>query len=179
MRPPRDYLEFLYCRERHSLETIAGMVNAPDADTVRDWLVADGLIVAPSAEPQDPLPRDKLLCPNVSLLHHRYVELGWTIKRTAKVFGVDPKIARRWLDEAQIPVRTRTAPPGSVLRQVVRYEELPYDTTGNGRVLTATVAILDCGHKAKVYNKANSSEFSFTTTRTCPACTKRNKTNGG
>jgi hypothetical protein len=55
-------------------------------------------------------------------------------------------------------------------KEVMRYEDRPYEETFDGRVLTKTVAVLECGHIVKVWEKNVSYSTEFRHYRHCRIC---------
>lgn len=111
-------------------------------------------------------------------LRKRYVDERWTLQRLAAYYKTSTKIVKRWLGERGIEMFDYSAPENSVQRKVDHYEELPYRTTLGGKVLTRTVAILECGHKCPVIRRPVPNEYSYDSVRTCKVCTDKGQQDG-
>lgn len=110
-------------------------------------------------------------------LHRRFVEQGWTKKRIAAYYRVSTDTVSRWLDEKGVarPVYESENLPR---RAVVRYEEAVYDVTRDGRELTRTRAVLECGHHVPVTRANEPNKYHYRAVKLCRACSTENAQNG-
>lgn len=121
------------------------------------------------------MPRSKTPVPTEDELRRLYHERGWALYRIAAYFGVSKTLASQWFKNYGIPTARVIPDVPRVNSRVDHYEELPYRTTLDGRVLTRTVAILECGHKCPVSRRKDPDDYSYRPVKTCKVCTQKGR----
>lgn len=114
-------------------------------------------------------PRDRTFVP-ADVVIYLYVEKNWAYRRIAQFFGVGDQRIRDVLDAYNVPIRKIAPEDRKPQRACVRFEDVPWQTTVDGRVLTKTVAILECGHRSPIRRKALKVADPTTLRFGCAAC---------
>jgi hypothetical protein len=117
-------------------------------------------------------PRDKTFV-NADVVIYLYVEKEWAYGRIAQLFGVGHQRIREVLDAYDVPIRKTAPEDRKPQRAWVRFEDVPVRKTFDGRVLTKTVAILECGHRSPIRRTALKVTDPTTLRFGCAACAKR------
>lgn len=121
----------------------------------------------------------KRIAPPYAELHRKYIVAKWTVYRIAAYYRTTSRVVSRWLGEYRIPINNPVPVPNPVHRKVDHYEEAPYRITLDGKVLTVTVAILECGHKCPVSRRMDPDDYSYRPVKTCKVCTQKGTESDG
>lgn len=112
----------------------------------------------------------------IAKLKELYYRDRLTQKEVAYKMGWSVALVREVMKENGLEVRSNSK--GYPNRKVVGYREVPYDTTFDGKVLTKTVADLECGHIVKVWETTAPNVTGYRPVRSCPACGTKEKEDG-
>lgn len=162
--PPleKELLDRVYTRSNRSIVDIARTLG------VSRHRVAESLDFHEIPR-HEKAPRDRTFV-NADVVVYLYFEKEWAYGRIAQLFGVGHQRIKEVLDEHQVPI-CKTAPEDrKPQRALVRFEEKPWRRTFDGRVLTKTVAILECGHRSPIRRNALKVADPTTLRFGCAAC---------
>lgn len=166
-QPPleKELLDRIYTRSKRSIADIARTLG------VSPTRVADSLDFHDIPR-HAKVPRDKTFV-NADVVVYLYFEKEWAYKRIAQLFGVGHQRIRAVLDEYEVPIRKTAPEDRKPQRALVRFEEKPWMTTFDGRVLTKTVAILECGHQSPIRRTALKTADPTTLRFGCAVCAQQ------
>jgi hypothetical protein len=166
-QPPleKELLDRVYTRSKRSITDVARTLG------VARQRVADSLDFHDIPR-HEKAPRDRAFVP-ADVVVYLYVEKEWAYSRIAQLFGVGHQRIRDVLDAHEVPIRKTAPEDRKPQRAWVRFEEVPVRKTFDGRILTKTVAILECGHRSPTRRNALKVADPTTLRYGCAACAQK------
>lgn len=149
-RPSGEELERLYVEQGLTLEQVAEQVGFSSA-SVRNWLKEAGVDRRPSATAKEKRPLEERCPIPLDDLRRMYVEDEMSMAEIGERIERNQASVGGWLAEMGVAARGVASeyPYEDGWRLVVSREEVPYDTTWEGKTLTVPVDLLECGHQMR------------------------------